>query len=456
MSNWIMKLWHVYRRQSLSTRMSWSVTIFSILLLVLIGISAYRIALEESQEVIDRQMQEMANFLDKNNLSNRLSNFDPTEKYDETDIFIDIVPREGLKQLSRQHNYILPYAQSAHFSQHKTSRGELKIYVLPLPDKQIQISQLIKVRRHLAEELAFSMLIPYIFFMPFAVFGVYRLIRHHLRSLHELSTAFAQRDYHDLSEIKIKDLPLEITPAINELNDLFQRIQKAQQQQQIFVANAAHELRTPLTALNLQSALLLKTSRHSHAYQENLTDLENSLQRMTHLVEQLMSLAHQEIQQNEPLQVLNLVDYTRRSLSQLLASTTKKQIQLHVDIQQQNEYLYVMATSHTLESILINLMDNAIKYSPEHGELLIKLYQTEHHGVIEIHDSGPGIAYEQHQQVLQRFVRLEATQHLASGSGLGLSIVQSALNMINARMRMEASERLRGLKVTVEFNQVER
>lgn len=448
------RLKQIYRDLPLSSRMSWSISIFSIILLIIIGIAAYRIALEESQEVIDRQMQEMAEFLDKNNLSNRLSSFDPHKQYDETDVFIDIIPKNELEYISQHHNYILPYSNSAHFSKHKTSRGELKIYVLPLADKQIQISQLIKVRRHLAEELAFNMLIPYLFFMPFAIYAVYRLIRHHLRSIDELSVTFAQRDYHDLSEIHVKDLPVELTPAINELNYLFKRIENAQKQQQLFVANAAHELRTPLTALNLQSSLLMKTQRNSSTYHENLQDLRHSLDRMTHLVEQLMALAHQEVQQHEPLEKLNLVDATRRNVGQLLAKAHHKNMDVQVDIQSPPEELNIWATRNTLDSILINLIDNAIKYSPAQSLVLIKIYCAENqHCQVEIHDSGSGIAPEQYEYVMQRFVRLVETQHQAIGSGLGLSIVQSALQAIDATMQLSSSERLTGLKVILTFKQ---
>ena len=91
----------------------------------------------------------------------------------------------------------------------------------------------------------------------------------------------------------------------------------------MFIANAAHELRTPLTALKLQTSLLLKTPQDHPFYQENLNDLSLSLKRMSHLVDQLMSLAHQEIQQDEPLQSLNLVNALRLSVGQLLANARK-------------------------------------------------------------------------------------------------------------------------------------
>ncbi|MDQ1207857.1 two-component system OmpR family sensor kinase [Acinetobacter baylyi] len=440
-----------YQEKPLSLRMSWSISIFSIFLLIFIGVAAYRIALEESQEVIDRQMQEMAEFLDKNSLSLRLSTYDPNAHYDETDVFIDIIKHDQLNPLSQHYNYILPYSSTPYFTKKKTTRGELRIYIYPANDKQIQISQLIKVRRHLAKELAFNMLIPYIFFMPFAIYGMYLLIRHHLRKLTELRTTFSERDYNDLSEIQIENLPIEIRPAIDELNYLFKRIEQAKIQQQVFIANAAHELRTPLTALKLQTSLLLKTPQDSQIYDENLSDLSLSLKRMTHLVDQLMSLAHQEVHQDEPLRSLNLVAHIRLCVGQLLANARKKDIELQVNIEDDLEEISILATTNSLHSILINLIDNAIKYSPQQGQVIILLSQDTNAVYVDIHDNGPGISEQEYDHVLERFVRLEHTQQQAIGSGLGLSIVQSALDSVDAKMQFKPSQLLGGLCVHLTF-----
>lgn len=335
--------------------MTLSISIFSVVLFFLIGLAAYRTALEESEEVLDRQMQEMANFLNIHNIMFRSSKYDANQKYDETDIFIDITSKADLEKTANKPDFLSDYVSSPRFAKIHSSRGELKIYVLPLDGRQIQISQLIKVRRHLAKQLAFNMLIPYIFFMPFAIYGVYRLIRHHLKPLEDLKKAFAIRDYSDLSEVRVENLPAELNPAINELNYLFSRIEQAQKQQQIFVANAAHELRTPLTAINLQLSLLEKTSQSSALYHENLEDLQQSLQRMKHLVEQLMSLAHQEIQGRIILESINLIEMVRKCIGQLLANARKKHIDLQVMIPETIDSLYVKATPSALETILLNI-----------------------------------------------------------------------------------------------------
>ncbi|MHA3051707.1 sensor histidine kinase [Acinetobacter sp. ANC 4640] len=417
----------------------------------MIGMSAYQISLQESEEVLDRQMQEMANFLDKNNISYRTSTYDRRRPYDETDLFIDIVPRQELQNRERHPDYLVGYASEPYFQKIHSSRGELKIYVLPLPDRQIQISQFVKVRRHLAKQLAFTMLIPYVLFMPFAIYGFYQLIRRHLKPLDELKQTFALRDYSDLSEVHIAHLPAEITPAIDELNHLFHRIEQEQQQQKMFIANAAHELRTPLTAIRLQVSLLGKTAKDTQAYAETLQDLEQSLKRMSHLVEQLMSMAHQDVQEKQTLQPVNMLDCVRRCVGQLLASADRRQIKIKVQVQDEQMPIYVIALSTALETIMLNLLDNAIKYNPERGKILLNISFDAKHVYVDIHDDGEGIDPSQYENAMQRFVRLEKTLHQAIGSGLGLSIVQTALEQIHAEMHFQPSAYLNGLQVSLKF-----
>ena len=443
------KVIHLYKNQALSTRMIWSISFLSVILLILIASAAYSIALEESEEIIDQQMIEMSIFLSKEVTSEVHSVFDPNRRYGERDLFIDITHNHSLASMSQQHNYIVPQVQQSQFIIKKSSRGTLKIYVKPTPTKQIQISQPMIVRKNLAKELAFNMLIPYMILMPLSIFAIYWLIRFHLRPLEQLKLAFSQRDYNDLSEIQIKELPNEIQPAMDELNSLFSRIEDAQIQQKVFIANAAHELRTPLTALSLQADLLIKTKPDSPIYNENVTDLNLSLKRMTHLVEQLMALAHQETQQDEPLQALNLIDYVRQCVSQILVNARNKNIDIQVDAEFEN--IEVLAKHSSLESILINLLDNAVKYSPKFGQIWIIISVKDQNVYTEIHDSGPGISKERREYALQRFVRLQETQHQVFGSGLGLSIVQSAIESIHASIQLDSSEHLKGLKVIIGF-----
>ncbi|WP_228285933.1 sensor histidine kinase [Acinetobacter rathckeae] len=440
-----------YYGYSLSKRMSVTICIFSLVLLFLIGISAYRIALEESQEVIHRQMQEMANFLEVHNQSFRTSVFNPKYRYNETDVFIDVVEKSELKHTGLSHGYLLPIAQKAYFTNQMTSRGDLKMYVRPVGDKQIQISQLMRVRVALAKELAINMLLPYLFFVPLGVFGLYRLIKKHLRPLADLKQVFSHRHHSDLSEIKIAKLPTEIIPAINELNYLFERIAHAKNQQQLFVANAAHELRTPLTAIQLHVELLQRTERSSAVYQENLADLQLSTQRMARLVEQLMKLAHQDDMNVEQFLPIDVLDVLRQAIGQLQVAMLAKNMHFQVDISPNMNIPQIWATYATIESIFVNILDNAIKYTPNDGQILVKVMLVDADVVVEIHDSGSGIPTHQRQAVRDKFVRLVETQQHVVGSGLGLSIVDTALALIQGELTLLDSKELSGLCAQLRF-----
>ncbi|WP_235985953.1 sensor histidine kinase [Acinetobacter baretiae] len=445
------KLRAKYYSYGLSERMSVTICIFSLVLLLLIGISAYRIALEESQEVIDRQMQEMANFLEVHNQSFKTSVFNPQHRYNETDVFIDVVEKSELKQTGLSNGYLMPIAEHAYFSNQMTSRGDLKIYVRPVGQKQIQISQLMRVRVALAKELAINMLLPYLFFVPLGVFGLHLLIKKHLRPLSDLKQVFSKRHHSDLSEIKIAQLPAEIIPAINELNYLFQRIQYAKNQQQLFVANAAHELRTPLTAIQLHIELLQRTAQNSPIYQENLTDLQLSTQRMARLVEQLMKLAHQDDMNVEQFTAVDLIDVLRQASNQLQAAIFKKHMHFNIAIESDIIHPKIWATYATIESIFLNILDNAVKYTPESGNILVKVMAVEQAIVVEVHDSGLGIPEHQRKLVRNKFVRLIETQHQAVGSGLGLSIVDTALALIQGELILTESTEFSGLCARLRF-----
>lgn len=216
------------------------------------------------------------------------------------------------------------------------------------------------------------------------------------------------------------------------MNYLFGRISLAQQEQRQFVADSAHELRTPLTALNLQLQILLQQFPQSDA----LHNLSLGILRMQHLVNQLLSLAKQDVTEGltEPVQSLSLNQMTVACIEQLIQLALQKEIDLGVEQQQE---LLIQGQASTLHSIIYNLIDNAIKYSPEHGVINVSILQQGQQAILQIEDSGAGIDPAQFNQIRQRFYRVH--NHAEIGSGLGLSIVD------------KATERLGG---TLEFSKV--
>lgn len=457
------------QHRSLRQKLLISLTAFSVLLLVLLGYSAYRIALEETQEILDQQIKEMAYFLAETSIEHLDSAFRPNHRYDETDVFIDIwtypvaanTSQSSTQVASPQANSIqtatskedpdhirLPRLAQPRFQLIHSSRGELKVFVLPLPDRQIQISQQLKVRRHLAQELALSMLVPYIVLVPFLVLGLGVLIRRLFRPVDALQVAIASRSHGDLTPIDTRHLPLEIKPAIDEFNLLFARIEQAQQQQQQFIADAAHELRSPITALNLQLKVLQRTLPPEVTQDRNFSRLQQGLQRMQHLVLQMMTLAHQAAQPVSPQPPTDLAAQVHFVIEQLMLSARKKNIELGVE-NNSTEPLQLAADPAQLQSILFNIVDNAIKYTPVGGEIAIRLSSAAQWVYFVVEDSGPGVAVADYAKLTERFVRLPQVNQDIVGSGLGLAIVHNAVQQLGGMLEFDQADHLGGLLVKV-------
>ena len=436
----------------------------SILLFMLLGFSAYHIALEETDEILDTQMQETAHFLSETPIDRLDSTFKPNHRYNETDILIDIWPYEAqLDDMQNTptaasvapHNIRLGRASNPHFQHYQSPIGELQVFVLPLQDRQIQVSQLMSVRQDLAKELALSMLIPYVLLMPLMLMGLSWLVGKQLRPLETLQRTIASRDHHDLTAIGTQQLPLEIIPTVQEINSLFKRIEVAQQQQQQFIADAAHELRSPITALNLQLTVLQKTVPYPLEQEKHFNRLKSGLQRIQHLVTQMMELAHQDAEHDIQFEPLDLVEHTKLMIEQLMYQARKKQIDLGLKqaSEQRSSPIVVKASTVQLQSIIFNIIDNAIKYTPEGGCIDISLgvqsSNNQPYGYLCVEDSGSGVKPEDYAKLTERFVRLPSAQQQAVGSGLGLSIVSTAIEQLDGQLDFASSARLGGLAVSV-------
>lgn len=300
------------------------------------------------------------------------------------------------------------------------------------------------MRQYLALELAANMFIPYAIFLPFALLALGWLIRHNFRPLNDFKSELASRKAQDLNPIRMQDYPVELAPTIQEMNQLFTRISVAQQEQRQFVADAAHELRTPLTALNLQVQILLQQFPHSDA----LNNLSKGVLRLQHLVNQLLSLAKQDALESliESDQTLSLNQMTIACVEQLIQLALQKDIDLGVE---QRQELNIHGQSSALHSIIYNLIDNAIKYTPKQGVINVTIFQQAQHAIFQIEDSGAGIDPALFNQIRQRFYRIH--NHAEIGSGLGLSIVDKATQRLGASLEFSKSASLGGLCVQVKF-----
>ncbi|RZJ23312.1 MULTISPECIES: sensor histidine kinase [unclassified Acinetobacter] len=429
---------------SLKKRLIIYVSVFSIALGCLLIFSAYRIALQEINEVLDAQMQNLAERVAQHDPEPVQSQFDQARHYHEEDLFVDVWSYAREEHKTHAMNLLVRPVKKAGFYTHKTAQGVWHTYVLPLKNYQVQVSQQQSTRQHLALELAGSMFIPYLLFMPCVIWGLSWIISRSLQPLDDFKAELAQRDSEELSAIQSNAYPLEIVPTITEMNHLFERISSAQQEQRQFIADAAHELRTPITALNLQMQILLKQFPDA----QELQNLSKGLIRIQHLVSQLLNLAKQDasILEVETKQNFSLNQVAVNCVEQLINLAMQKEIDLGME-RQEDVLLYCQESA--VHSIIFNLIDNAIKYTPNHGVINVSVFKQDGFAMIQVEDSGPGIASELYEKILKRFYRVH--HHLEIGSGLGLSIVDKATERLGGKISFSKSASLGGLQVNVQL-----
>ncbi|MCD8496861.1 MAG: ATP-binding protein [Alphaproteobacteria bacterium] len=277
------------------------------------------------------------------------------------------------------------------------------------------MSERYDIRIELIIQLMSSLLIPAISFIPVIFLIIWVGVRKVLQPVIKISADVDRRGSEDLSPIAGDMLPQEIAPLVQATNRLFNRIEESFRREREFTDHAAHELRTPLAAMKTQTQVLIKKASHMPEYAEGLRNLEASINRAAHLVEQLLSLARL---QNEglPKEETDISECLQDVLTEIMPRALEKNIHIHADI---IEGLKIYGHSASLDILLGNLLDNAVKYTAEGGRIDVSLSDE---GYLIIADTGPGLSDEDKMRVFERFVRADKTGQ--SGSGLGLSIAK--------------------------------
>lgn len=301
-------------------------------------------------------------------------------------------------------------------------------------------------RDALAHELAMRHLVPFLITFPMVTLAVLLLIAHGFRPLSTVVRQLNERQFDNLSPIPGKFFPVEIATMVDSMNALFKRLNLAYEREQRFTADAAHELRTPLAATRTMAQLALgyKDIKHCH---ECLEDVLVGVDRCTHVVKQLAvlnSLRPEEIL-HETLD-LNVNTVIAQITNELKSLAEQKNIRI-------DKYLpnpcMIHANLASIQILMRNLIDNALRYSPESSLITISTESNHDEALIVVSDQGPGIPEELHQRVFERFYRQLGTGQ--SGTGLGLSIVGTICELHHAKIELSKGLDGIGLRVLLRF-----
>jgi len=308
-------------------------------------------------------------------------------------------------------------------------------------------------RQQWSRAILFKVLLPNLVLITLAAFAVNWAVRRALKPLLDLKEAVERRSPRDLSAIEEQASPEEVRPLVQSLNRLFSLVNVQAEGQRRFVADAAHQLRTPLAGLQAQveawaQAANAQPSQPSVTLRaEQVNKLRSATRRTSQLANQLLALSRADarVMHPQPMQRVDLKELCETTLQTHLDAATAKRMDLGLDAQP----AMVMGHDWLLRELLGNLVDNAVKYTPEGGTVTIRCGERDGVAFVEVEDDGPGIPRQERARVLERFYRVQGT--LGEGNGLGLAIADEIARAHHSHLELQASADNRGLKVTLRF-----
>jgi two-component system OmpR family sensor kinase/two-component system sensor histidine kinase QseC len=407
----------------------------------------YRQVLNETSILFDYQLRQMALSLRSQvSLAPRIEV--PPDQGD-TDFVVQIwdlfgsrvyLSRPGLPVINQT---VLGYADLS-------LQGQVwRAYGLQTADGVIQIAQPVGVRQRLARAAALRIVIPLILLLPIMIIAVAWIVGRGLLPLRRLTAEVQRRDVRSLKPLVSENLPREIEPLVAELNRLLARLREAFAVQRDFISDAAHELRSPLTALRLQLQLL-ERAPDEPARLEARARLGDAVERAIHLVEQLLALARSDPQENRgDIETIDLAAAAAQGITDSHALAVSRNIDLGLEAEPN---ILIHGDQESIRILVRNLVDNAVRYTPPGGAVQVRCRATPDGSVLEVIDTGPGIAAADRERVFDRFYRRAQGQE--SGTGLGLAIVKAIAGRHGARVALgdtQGGSRGTGLHVVVSF-----
>lgn len=315
------------------------------------------------------------------------------------------------------------------------------------PGKHIAVAQQTAVRDELASDSALRTVMPFIVLIPLLLLLVGGLIRRMFIPVRTLALDLDSRTEQQLGALSEQRLPLEILPFVVAINRLLARVARAVDEQRRFVADAAHELRSPLTALSLQ-AERLSAADMSDTARERLDVMKNGMRRTLLLLQQLLMLARVQQSSAPAAERVSLRHIIRRVLEDLMPLAERKNIDIGMTGEDDAS---VAAAPVELQILVKNLVDNAIRYTPDNGRIDLSVSISNAMVVLQIQDDGPGIAVQERARVFDPFYRVLGSDEI--GSGLGLSIVKTLADRLGATVELHDAHTRppHGLRVLVSF-----
>tara|TARA_R110002126_G_scaffold273866_1_gene418688 strand:+ start:226498 stop:227643 length:1146 start_codon:yes stop_codon:yes gene_type:complete len=313
---------------------------------------------------------------------------------------------------------------------------------------QLILAERYQIRNELARRITHDDI--YIMLLTFPLSGllIWIIIGRGLLSIDRVAKEVAHRAPTHLEPVSLDAIPEDIKPMVDELNKLFFRLQEGFEREKRFASDAAHELKTPLAAIKTQAQVALNTPIIDEK-NTAITKLITSVNRSTHIVQQLLTMSRlvPDTPNITGFESIDLIRVTRDMLAIMAPVAIDKHVELEFQADQKTPNFQGNTTAICI--LIRNLIDNAIRYTGEHGLISVRVRPDDGHVMLEVEDNGPGIPKELHTRVFERFFRVLGNK--SSGSGLGLAIVKQICELHHAHIKLFAPQKNSGLIVSVYF-----
>jgi two-component system sensor histidine kinase TctE len=323
----------------------------------------------------------------------------------------------------------------------------------------IQVGETMEARRGMTRKILFDTLWRQGTLVSVAALLVWFAVRFVLRPVMQLRSEVESRAPTDLSGFDPALVHKEMRPLVLAMNGYMERLQALIGGQRRFIADASHQLRTPLTVLKTQAELTLRELRREQRDPVELRELLESTARTTdaavHLANRLLTLARAEHGAAEGgTAPVSLTEAVRQVALELSPQAVARGIELAFEGEGE---IRIDGNAPLLHELLVNLLDNAIRYTPAAGRITLRVRAASEPGratcaLLEVEDNGPGIAEAERERVFEPFYRAGATQQInPSGTGLGLSIVREIAALHRAGIVLDSPPQGSGLVVRIGF-----
>lgn len=316
----------------------------------------------------------------------------------------------------------------------------------------IQVGETLDARQALSRDILLSTLLRQALLVLAVAAMVWFAVRLVLRPLMLLKNEVETRALSDLSNIDPALVHKEVRPLVAAMNGAMARTQDLIASQRRFIADASHQLRTPLAVLKTQAELALRENDPA-AMRAIVGSIAGTTDGAIHLANRLLTLARIEHGGGSvPAAPVSLADVARQVGLELALPAVQKGIDLALEADADDQTT-VPGQALLLHEMVSNLVDNAIRYTPAGGSVLLQVGRADNHVVLAVSDSGPGIAAGDVDKVFMPFYRAQATLEAnPGGTGLGLAIVRDIATLHGASVTLGESGQGPGLTVTVRFN----